>query len=138
MSTHTYNSLDDLRQYIKSAIPLKRDIPMDPGSIFIIDANTLLEFGKWEDCGSCEEEAFATLCGQADEAKAKLKSIGLAYNEDASYEVTEHFKDHDEHHVYYQVYQIGCPYSYNLWLVVCGRTYKGKLESRQMLTNVKG
>ena len=130
--------LDQLRQYIKSSLPLKLDLPMDLGDTFIEDANSLLGFGKWEDCGTCEGEAFATLCRQADDAKAKLKNIGLAYGEAASHEVIEHFKDHDESHVYYQVYQIGCPYLYKLWLVVSGRTYKGKLESRRKLTNVKG
>ncbi len=137
MSTHTYNSLNDLRQYIKSAIPLKLDRPMDLGETFIEDANHLLEFGKWEDCGTCEEEAFAVLCRQSNEAVSKLKNIGFAYKEDEPHEVVEHFKDHDETHVYYPVYQIGCSYLYKMWLVVSGRTYKGKLESRQMLTNVK-
>ena len=137
MSTHTYNSLDDLRQYIKSTIPLKLDRPMDLGESFIEDANSLLEFGKWEDCGSCEEEAFAVLSRQSDKAELNLKNIGLAYNSDEPHEVVEHFKDHDETHVYYPVYQIGCSYLYKMWLVVSGRTYKGKLESRQMLTNVK-
>ena len=137
MSTHTQDSLGNLRQYIKSTIPLKLDRPMDLGETFIEDANSLLGFGKWEDCGSCEEEVFAALFRQADGAESKLKSIGLAYNSDEPHEVIEHFKDHDETHVYYPVYQIGCSYLYKLWLVVSGRTYKGKLESRQMLTNVK-
>ena len=130
--------LDQLRQYIKSSLPLKLDRPMDLGDTFIEDANSLLGFGKWEDRGPDIKEAFAALCIQADDTKAKLKNIGLAYNETASHEVTEHFKDHKESHVYYPVYQMGCPYHYKLWLVVSGRTYKSKLESRCMLTNVKG
>lgn len=139
MNTHDpLGRLDQLRQYIKSAMPLKRELPMDLGETFIEDANSLLGFGKWEDCGSCEEEAFAILRRQSGEVESKLKSIGLAYKGDESHEVVEHFKDHDETHVYYPVYQIGCSYLYKLWLVVSGRTYKGKLQSRQMLTNVKG
>ena len=138
MLTRTYDSLDALRQTIKASMPIKIELPMDLGETFIEDANSLLGFGKWEDCGSCEEEVFAALFRQADGAESKLKSIGLAYNSDESHEVVEHFKDHDETHVYYPVYQIGCSYIYKLWLVVSGRGYNGKLQSRQMLTSVKG
>lgn len=138
MPARTYDSLDALRQTIKSSMPIKIERPMDLGNTFIEDANSLLGFGKWEDCGSDTKEAFAILFRQSDEAASKLESIGLAYNADKPHEVTEHFKDHNESHVYYPVYQIGCSYLYKMWLVVSGRTYKGKLESRQMLTNVKG
>jgi len=141
MSTNTHDPLghlDQLRQYIKSTLPLKHGLPMDLGETFIGDANSLLGFGKWEDCGSDIKEAFAALYRQSAEAASKLENIGLAYNADKPHEVMEHFKDHTESHVYYPVYQIGCPYHYKLWLVVSGRTYKDKLESRSMLTNVKG
>lgn len=128
----------DLYLYIRHTRPLKPELPMDLGESFIEEANSLLGFGKWEDCGSCKEEAYAILCSQSDEVVSKLKNIGLAYKGDEPHEVVEHFKDHAESHVYYPVYQIGCSYLYKLWLVVSGRTYKGKLQSRQMLTNVKG